>query len=166
MSGFLHKFFGGPVGRFLFIVFAIYALSTWTLGAPVTISLFDTATVGVGVVFCAYVAREVWRTLRDQSPERAQFWATGAALVLGSTATIRIMRIYWTVTDQGWIATHWTFGMVTASQWAGFVLCLAALVAPDNGTIFDGTRKPMLVAALVTVAVAVVLFSARFFLRA
>lgn len=165
MRGF-RNLLGGPVGQFLFIVFASYALSAWFLGAPTTISLFDTATVGVGVVFCVYVAREVWRTLRDTRPERAALWAIGAALVLGSTAAIRIMRIFWTVTDQYWIATHWTFGIVTASQWAGFVLCLAALVAPDNGTIFDGTRRPMVVAALVTVMLAVILFSARYFLRA
>lgn len=146
-----HKILGGPVGRFVFIVFAIYAIGAATLGPAVTISVFDTATVGVGLVFCFYVAREVCITLREKSPERAQLWATGSALVLGSTVAIRLMRIYWTITEQPWIAYHWSFGVVTASQWAGFVLCLAALVAPDNGTIFRGTRRPMMMAAAVTV---------------
>lgn len=153
---------GGPVGQFLFIVLASDALATATVGSALTISFFNTAVVGVGLVFCFYVARAVWQTLLTDKPERAQLWAAGAGFVLISTAIIRVMRIYWTAVEKPWIADHWTFGVVTASQWAGFVLCLAALVAPDNGTIFEGTRRPMLAAALVTALFIVISFSFRF----
>ena len=143
-----HKIFGGPVGQFLFLVVVAYLAAISFLSTPVVILLLDAATVGVGLVFCAIVAREVWRTLNDRRPERAALWATGAGLALGSTVAIRIMRIGWVVFDLPWLPIHWTFGLVTATQWAGFVLCLAALVAPDNGTIFDGTRRPMICAAI------------------
>lgn len=147
MRGF-RSFLGGPVGQFLFLVVAAYFAAVSVLPTPVVISLLDAGTVGVGLVFSGYVAREVWRTLHDRRLERAALWATGAAMALGSTVAIRIMRIGWVTLDLPWLSFHWTFGLATATQWAGFVLCLAALVAPDNGTIFDGTRRPMICAAI------------------
>jgi hypothetical protein len=160
MRGF-RKILGGPVGQFLFLVVGAYFASISLLPTPIVISLLDAATVGVGLVFCAVVAREVWNTLNDARPERAALWATGAAAALGSTVVIRFMRIGWGVFDLPWLSVHWTFGLVTATQWAGFVLCLAALVAPDNGTIFDGTRRPMVCAAIWAALAAVFILAFR-----
>lgn len=147
MRGF-RRILGGPVGQFFFLVIVAYLAAISFLPTPVVISFLDAGTIGVGLVFSAIVAREVWRTLRARRPERAALWATGAAAALGSTVVIRAMRIGWGVFDLAWLPIHWSFGLVTATQWAGFVLCLAALAAPDNGTIFDGTRRPMICAAI------------------
>jgi len=152
----IRKVVGGPAGQFLFLVLAGYFALVAVLPAPIVISLFDAGTVGVGIVFCAYVGREVWRTLKTQHPERASLWATGAGFIIGSTVIIRLMRVGWSVFGAYWLADHWTFGIVTATQWAGFVLCLAALAAPDNSAVFRGTYRPMRCAAILAAIAAVV----------
>ena len=156
------KFFGGPVGQFAFFVVALYFALAAIFGAPITISLFDAATVGVGLVFCGYVAVKVWENLLAERPERAALWAIGGSFIIASTVVIRTMRIAWTGLDLPWLSEHLIFGLATATQWTGFVLCLAALVAPDNGTIFKGTRRPLVLAAIFTAIMAAVIIWVRF----
>lgn len=159
----MSEFLKSPVTRYLFGVSTIYFAAVLTFGPAPVISIFDTLTISFGAVFCAVCARAVWETLRDESPERASLWATGAALVLGATVVIRAWWIVWTLLgNPPWLAEQAWFGYVTALQWAGAVLAIAAVVGPENGAIFAGTRRVMTVALVAAFFLAVILLTAKY----
>lgn len=159
----MRDFHKSPVTRYLLGVSAVYFAAVLGFGAPPVIVVFDTLTISFGAVFCVICARTVWDTLKDESPERATLWATGSALVLGATVIIRAWRIIWTALgNPAWLAEQTWFGYVTALQWAGAVLAIAALVGPENGSIFEGTRKVMALAIAMAFFLSVILLSARY----